>query len=217
MKYNPDIHNRRSIRLKGYDYSQAGAYFVTICVQHRKCLFGDVVDGKMILNDAGQMVQTVWDEIPHKYPGVQTNGFVVMPNHIHGIIGLVGAAPCGRPDDGHPQGGTIGHPRGGAMGHPRGGAMGHPQGGAMGHPRGGAPTVSLSLSDVVQRFKTLTTKRYAEGVCNRGWPLFPGKLWQRNYYEHIIRDENDSNRIREYIADNPSKWEWDRYHPLVER
>ncbi len=174
MKYNPHIHNRRSIRLKGFDYSQAGAYFVTICVQHRKCLFGDVVDGKMILNDAGKMVQTVWDEIPQKYPGVQTNGFVVMPNHIHGIIGLVGAAPRGRPLDsaqrggaighpqgdaighprggtmGHPQGGEMGHPRDGAIGHPRDGAIGHPRGGTMGHPQGGAPTVSLS--NVVHRF-----------------------------------------------------------------
>ena len=146
MKYNPHIHNRRSIRLKGFDYSQAGAYFVTICVQHRKCLFGDVVDGKMILNDAGKMVQTVWDEIPQKYPGVQTNGFVVMPNHIHGIIGLVGAAPRGRPLDSAQRGGAIGHPQGDAIGHPRGGTMGHPQGGEMGHPQGGAPTGRVGLS-----------------------------------------------------------------------
>ncbi len=93
--------NRRSIRLGGYDYSHTGAYFVTICTQHRECLFGDIVNGKMILNDAGRMVQTGWDEIPTRYPGIDIDAFQIMPNHIHGII-VVGAAPCGRPDTGQP-------------------------------------------------------------------------------------------------------------------
>jgi len=90
MKYNPNIHNRRSIRLKGYDYSQAGAYFVTICTQNRKYMFGHVVDGEMVLNDAGRMVQTVWDEIPKFYHGIEIDEFVIMPDHVHGIIVLVG-------------------------------------------------------------------------------------------------------------------------------
>ncbi|MFP4040814.1 MAG: hypothetical protein ACLFS7_09760, partial [Desulfosudaceae bacterium] len=98
MKFNSKIHHRRSIRLQGYDYSQAGAYFVTICTQNRECLFGDIADGEMRLNDAGQMVQTVWDEIPAHYPGIDIDAFIIMPNHIHGIIVLVGAAPCGRPE-----------------------------------------------------------------------------------------------------------------------
>ena len=97
MKFNPKIHNRRSIRLQGYDYSQAGAYFVTICTHNRKCLFGDIADGEMWLNDAGRMVQAVWDEIPAHYPGIDIDAFVIMPNHIHGIIVIVGAAPRGRP------------------------------------------------------------------------------------------------------------------------
>ena len=99
MKYNPNIHNRRSIRLKGYDYSQAGAYFVTICTQNREYMFGDVVDGKMILNDAGRMVQMVWDEIPENYCGIGIDEFVIMPDHVHGIIVLVGATPRGCPDN----------------------------------------------------------------------------------------------------------------------
>src|SRR6056297_3244370 len=99
MKYNSDIHHRRSIRLKEYDYSRAGAYFVTICTQNRECLFGGIVNGEMVSNDAGRMVQTVWDEIPLHYPGIEIDAFVVMPNHIHGIVVIVGAAPCGRPDN----------------------------------------------------------------------------------------------------------------------
>ncbi len=86
MKYNPDIHHRRSIRLKGYDYSQAGAYFVTVCAKDRACLFGKVVDGWMRLNDAGRIVQATWDGLPFHYGGVEIDEFVVMPNHVHGII-----------------------------------------------------------------------------------------------------------------------------------
>jgi REP element-mobilizing transposase RayT len=182
VKYDPQRHHRRSIRLKGYDYSQAGAYFVTICTQNRVCLFGEVAEGEMWFNDAGQMVETVWGELPIFYPGVDIDGFVAMPNHIHGIIVLVGAAPRGRPDLAPPQ--------------------------AMGQARGPAPT--LSLSDVVHRFKTMTTKRYADGVKQWGWMPFPDRLWQRNYYEHIIRDEESLNRIRQYIVDNPACWAMDR-------
>ena len=87
----PQMHHRRSIRLPGYDYSQAGSYFVTICAQDSECLFGDVVDGMVVLNDAGRMVQTVWDELPKHYPGVQLDEYIVMPNHFHGIVSLVGA------------------------------------------------------------------------------------------------------------------------------
>jgi REP element-mobilizing transposase RayT len=200
MKYNPDIHRRRSIRLKGYDYSQAGAYFVTLCAQNRQCIFGNITDERMALNDAGRMVQTTWNEIPDHYPGVDVDAFVVMPNHIHGIVIFVGAGTRACPD--------------------------------MGQPQGVAPT--LSLPDVVHRFKTMTTKRYTDGVKQSGWPPYPGKLWQRNYYEHIIRlsacdhlparcaqagaqagNENELNRIREYIQNNLRKWEIDRENPAA--
>lgn len=187
MKHDPEPHHRRSIRLQGYDYTRAGAYFVTMCTQNRERLFGDVVDGEMRLNAAGQMMQSVWDELPAFYPGVDTDEFVVMPNHMHGIVVLVGATPCGRPEPGQAQ--------------------------------GPAPTVTamptLSLSDVVHRFKTLTTKRYADGVKQLGWPPFPGRLWQRNYYEHIVRNDESLNRIREYIVTNQIQWEIDRENPDI--
>jgi REP element-mobilizing transposase RayT len=88
MRYDPKEHHRRSIRLRDYDYAQAGAYFVTVCAEGHTCLFGDVIDDEMRLNDAGRMVQAVWNELPDHYPGVETDAFVVMPNHVHAIIVL---------------------------------------------------------------------------------------------------------------------------------
>jgi len=194
MKYNPDIHHRRSIRLKDYDYSQAGLYFVTICTQGRHHLFGDVEDGIVKLTAAGEMVRTVWEQIPFHYPGVEIDQFVIMPNHFHGIVIIVGAGPRACPD---------------GMGQP------HP----IGQPQGVAPTADIdgrssepgySLPDVVHRFKTMTTKKYVDGVKLHGWQRFDGKLWQRNYWEHIIRNEREFNRIRHYIENNPIQWENDK-------
>ncbi len=222
---NLENHRRRSIRLRGYDYSQAGAYFVTICTQNREYLFGNIVGGEMISNDAGNMIQIVWDEIPSHYAGTEIDEFVVMPNHIHGIVVIaVGATPCGCPGT-TPRGCPVTPPRGcpvttprgcpGVIGQARG--KGQPRGGASGEngqPRGVAPTVNtvgpLTLGDIVHRFKTMTTKRYADGVHQLNWRSFPGKLWQRNYWEHIVRNEGELNRIREYIHNNPLKWELDR-------
>ena len=196
MRFDPERHHRRSIRLKGYDYTQPGAYFITICTQDRAYLFGEVVDGEMRLNNAGRMVQDVWNDLPTFYPGVQTDAFIVMPNHIHGIIILVGAGPRACPNPGPRACPNPGCPD--EMGQPR----------DMGQPRGVAPT--MSLPDVVHRFKTMTTKRYIDGVKQFGWTPFRGRLWQRNYYEHIIRNEESLNRIREYILTNPMRWTLDR-------
>jgi len=211
MKYNPDIHHRRSIRLRGYDYSQNGMYFVTICTQDRLRLFGDIANGEMKLNDAGHMVRATWDEIPAHYSGIEIDQFTVMPNHIHGIIKIVGAGPRACPSS-NPVGAT---PRGcpTTPGHPQGPgqARGLGQAQGPGHPQGGAPT-NLSLPDVVHRFKTMTTKRYTDGVKQNDWQPFPAKLWQRNYYEHIIRDEVAYLKIAEYIQTNPQRWEEDVYY-----
>jgi len=186
VTFDPARHRRRSLRLRGYDYAQAGAYFVTICTQGRECLFGEVADGEMRQNDAGRIIELVWNEMPVFYHGVDIDGFVVMPNHVHGILILVGATPRGRPGAGQARGPA---------------------------PTGHEPAPTLSVPDLVQRFKTLTTKRYADGVQQSGWPPFPGRLWQGNYYEHIIRDEDSLKRIREYIANNPLQWALDRENP----
>ncbi|WP_432821999.1 hypothetical protein [Trichloromonas sp.] len=98
MAYNPDLHHRRSIRLREYDYSSPGVYFVTSCIQGRECLLGDVVNGVMQLNEAGRMIEKWWLKLPEKFPEMAIDAYAIMPNHFHGIITIVGAAPCGRPD-----------------------------------------------------------------------------------------------------------------------
>ncbi len=204
MKNNVDIHHRRSIRLQGYDYSQAGLYFITICTQNRLCLFGEIKNGGMILTDAGTMIQTLWHEIPVYYRGFNIHEFVVMPNHVHGIIQII-SDPVSCPDN-------PGQPRGVAptMSLSRTGRCPDP---TMSLSRTGQYHKSvMSLSDIVHRFKTLTTKRYTDGVKNNGWQPFNKKLWQRNYYEHIIRDEKSYHSIAEYIQTNPLKWEDDKYY-----
>jgi len=96
-KYSPNVHHRRSMRLEGYDYSQEGRYFITICTQGRRCMFGEIIGDRVQLNDAGLVIESWWRKLADKFPIVQTDEYVVMPNHFHGIVN-VGAAPCGRPD-----------------------------------------------------------------------------------------------------------------------
>jgi putative transposase len=189
--YDPDIHHRRSIRLADYDYTQAGTYFVTVCMEGHWCLLARVIDGEIRTSDAGDMVQTAWDELPSHYPGVETDAFVVMPNHIHAIIVLspgsapVGAGPracppsaCSARDNVNPE---------------------------EGQPRGVAPTNTprLSLADVVHRFKSLTTNRYADGVKHHGWSppvpsgrmtVFPGV--KRSRLSHCIMEPRQDLRPR---------------------
>jgi len=205
MTYDPAKHHRpfdsgpaaraqgrRSIRLEGYDYAQPGAYFVTIVTQGRECLFGDVVDGEMRLNDAGRMVERWWAELGNKYSHVVPDAHVVMPNHFHGIVVItdggdgVGADLRVCPNAGAHVGAPLPIDAGAHV----------------------AP-----LSEIVQWFKTMTTNEYIRGVKILGWIPFPGKLWQRNYYEHIVRDENALDRIRQYIANNPAQWDADDENP----
>lgn len=179
---------RRSLRLPGYDYTRAGAYFVTICTQDRAWLFGKTIPGGIRWNDAGRMIQSVWDAIPSYYPGVEIDEFVVMPNHVHGIVVLVGEGRDGRdPRDGE------GQPRGAAPPH-------HDR-----DIRHDSPASPFSLSDVMHRFKSLTTRRYADGVKQYGWRPFRRRLWQRNYYERIVRDATAMRNIRRYIRNNPTR------------
>ncbi len=156
---------RRSPRLKGYDYSQNGAYFITICTQGRLCLFGDIVNKAMEHSAAGLMVAEKWNCVPDRFPGVELDESIVMPNYLHGILILA--------DD----------------------------------------RASISLPGVVQWFKTITTHHYMYGVSQYGWELFPGKLWQRSFYDRIIRNERMMNAVREYITYNPLRWSLDSDNP----
>ncbi len=181
--------HRQSPRLSGYDYSQEGAYFVTVCVQGRLFLFGKIVDGTMQLNAAGQMLGKWWRELERKFPAVKIDEyFMVMPNHFHGIVWVPEAKPCIRSNPVTTHGNS-----------PLPGA----QGGHAGPP----------LQRIVQWFKTMTTNNYIHGVKEHGWLPFKGILWQRSFYDHVIRDEASLNRIREYISTNPLRWDLDRENP----
>jgi len=221
MPYDPTRHHRRSIRLKGYDYSQAGAYFITICTQDRACLFGKVVNGEMQLNDAGRMVLAEWNMLPERFPHVVLDAFVVMPNHVHGIVVITNPAP----DDTATTAptivgaGLVSAPNAGPMSAPNAGPMSAPNDGPMSAPNDGATTrttmrtttrVVPTLGDIVGAFKSRVTVEYIRGVKTSGWPPFRGRLWQRNYYEHIIRNERALNAIRQYIIENPRRWQMDR-------
>jgi putative transposase len=197
LRYDPLKHHRHSIRLKGYVYSRAGAYFVTIVSQGRAGLYGEVANGEMALNAGGHMVQRWWLELERKFPTVRTDAHVVMPNHFHGIAVItdaVGADLRVGPDPIQTMLDRVG---------PGPVAPTADQGAHVGAP----------LPAVVQWFKTMTTNDYIRGVKTLGWPPFPGKLWQRNYYEHIIRHEGELEDVRRYIANNAMQWMLDEENP----
>ncbi len=188
MKYNPGVHHRRSIRLKGYDYSRAGLYFVTICTRDRLCLFGKIQNGKMILNDAGTMIERQWQELINHFEKNKLHEFIVMPNHFHGIIEFpVGAPLVGALDE---EGTRNVFPN-------------------TRVPTRGTPTM---VGNVVGAFKSLSTNEYIRNVKKNDWRPFNKKLWQRNFYEHIVRDHASYLRIAEYIQTNPLKWQEDKYY-----
>ena len=178
----PAVHHRRSIRLKGYDYAQTGAYFVTLVTPGRECFFGDVVNDEMQLNDAGQIIAAAWEWLADQYPHVELDEWVVMPNHLHGIIIIVD-------DDG------------------RGGSRS-----AQGDSRIAPTPKRKPLGRLIGAFKTVSSKRINELRDTPGLPV-----WQRNYFEHIIRNERELDRVREYIANNPLKWALDSEHPDAKR
>ena len=191
MSYNPNIHHRQSIRLKGYDYSQAGLYFVTLCLYGRACLFGHIENAEMILNDSGRTAQQCWLDIPNHYPNVVLHEYVIMPNHVHGIVQIV--------DDG-----GYGECRGVCKGECKGEIF-------------FAPTVDPTDEQMVIRGTSRTI-----GSMLRGFKIGVTKwmrqntnvqnIWQRNYYEHIIRNEQSYQNIAEYIEGNPAKWKDDKFY-----
>jgi putative transposase len=247
MTYNPQIHHRRSIRLKGYDYSKQGLYFITICCQNRASMFGQIIQSnfdmspvgahpcgrpsadyknldhienkspnesrpsadyqnldlpenscssatqlenhsqEMQLNDAGQMIENEWLKLPDRFENILLHEYVIMPNHFHCILEI-----------------TNDHIHG------------------VGRPQGHAPTgVSTedstvisqckTIGDMMDAFKSITTVEYIRGVKTKNWSRFNGKLWQRDYYEHIIRNERSYLTISNYIINNPQKWKADKF------
>ena len=262
MKYNPHIHHRRSIRLKGYDYSLPGYYFITICVKGRLCLFGNVQNGEMVLNDAGKMIHKWFVSLSDKFPNIVCDPFIVMPNHVHTIIEIttrdVGADQCVCPEHQcfrpehrctRPEHRCV-YPEDRCGRHVRGNHTGLPLQDSGKHMALGRPTLGkytdlpkpnsgkhvdlpkpksdehvdlpkpnsdehvnssrrVFLPQIIQWFKTMTTNEYIRRVKSDEWQRFSKKLWQRNYWEHIIRDERAYNNIYKYVVNNAAKWEKD--------
>ncbi len=213
-KYNPKIHKRRSIRLKGFDYTQAGLYFITICCQDRVCRFGQVMKGEMVLNEIGKMVESEWMKLPERFQNTQLHKFVVMPNHFHAILEIVGD-PKNSSAETNPQEGTSPtvNPKNQPKQEETQPQEGQPQG--IAHTAKTAEeegTKSKTLGEILGAFQSIVTVKYIRGVKTKGWPRFRGKLRQRNYYEHIIRDERAYYNISEYIINNPPKWAEDKFH-----
>ncbi|MEH2196619.1 MAG: transposase [Nostoc sp.] len=183
MPYNPQIHHRHSIRLKGYDYTQPGAYFITICSKGRQCLFGNVVNGEMQLNSLGHIAFNCWQTIPDHFPHIELDTFVVMPNHLHGIL-IITDKPVGTQQfcalNQHLDCNTE----------------------QFGKPLPG------SISTVIRSYKGVVSKR-----INKIWQIKGQSIWQRNFYEHIGREQKSVDNIREYILYNPLHWADDLENP----
>jgi REP element-mobilizing transposase RayT len=203
MPYNPAIHHRRSIRLKGYDYSRAGLYFVTICCQDRTYRFGKIENGEMILNDFGKIAYNEWLKLPERYPNMFLDAFQIMPNHIHGIIALethVGATLAVAPNDATvaPNDATVA---------PNDATVAPTDN--VDDNNGATARVAPTVGVIVGAYKSLVTNKCLE-IC-KSCGKYMGKLLQRDYYEHIIRNESSYQRIANYIANNPMNWEKDKF------
>jgi len=164
---------RKSLRLPYFDYSESGIYFITLVINERKSLLGQIVERTITPNQAADMVGNYWRKLSSKFSGVDPGLFVVMPNHFHGLIGI---------DRDLPETGLTSTDQ---------------------------RRIVPSLPLIVQWFKTMTTNEYIKGVKLQGWQPFTRRFWQRNYYEHIVRDDEDLGRIMEYIENNPINWEDD--------
>lgn len=180
---DPQRHRRRSIRLPGYDYTQSGAYFVTVVTYQRDCVLGDILEGEIRLSSAGEIVRREWERLAQRFPHVVLDSYVIMPNHFHGII-IITDDRRGTPDSGK----TLSPSS----------SRRAPTGENFGKP------VPGSIPTIIRSYKSATTLRINYLRHTPGTPV-----WQRNYYERIIRDEREMDTLRQYILNNPQQWELD--------
>ena len=218
MKYNPQIHHRRSIRLKGYDYSQAGAYFITICCENMECRFGNIENEEMILNEFGNVANDEWMKLPERFANCETDVFQIMPNHMHGIIVLndVGSTLAvvheSTSHDTVPRinigGENLSMPE--QIDNTANGATDNvtSNNNAINN-RATARVAPTTNGDIVGAYKSLVTNKCIKLYKFKNQIM--GKLWQRNYFEHIIRNEKSYQNITDYIISNPRKWNEDKF------
>lgn len=227
MPFDPKIHHRRSVRLRGYDYSQAGVYFITICCESMICRFGSVVNDKMVLSEFGNSAYEEWVNLAKRFTNFELDVFQIMPNHMHGIIVLndSGATPAAAQndavdDDISPVGATLAVAQNAvdaddeieagsnesAIEEVREGAGASP-----------ARTIAnniaakaIAIGDMVGAYKSLVANNCLKISKSKNERL--GKLWHRNYYEHIIRDEKAYQTISDYVINNPANWNDDKFY-----
>jgi len=203
MAYNPNIHHRRSIRLKGYDYSQAGAYFITICCKDRKCRFGKIVVGASVmeLNECGQIAYDEWLKLSERFSNFELDVFQIMPNHMHGIIVLndIVGATLAVVQNAVVQNAVAQNVPNGIIALNDVGATA----------RVAPTTTNATIGDIVGAYKSLVANGCLDIYKTKNETM--GKLWQRNYYEHIIRNEQSYQTISDYIINNPAKWKDDKF------
>ena len=210
MPYNPSLHHRRSIRLKGYDYSQDGLYFVTICCQDRICRFGEIKNNEMILNEYGKIAFEEWMKLIEQFSNFELDVFQIMPNHIHGIIVLnVGATLAVAPIANDAVAATITNDAVAPIAENPDIKYDNNAGDDTRATARVARTTG-SVSDIVGAYKSLVANGCLKIYKSKNEIM--GKLWQRNYYEHIIRNEKSFQRIAEYIINNPKMWNKDKFH-----
>lgn len=206
MEYDPKIHHRRSIRLQSYNYSWPGAYFVTICASKKGCNFGEIIESKMHENDCGCVVRQQWLESAKIRKELDLDAFIVMPNHVHGILWILG------PKGEHVLTNSGVGPSGGRPGpnaiRPYKWEIRSTGRTPFGPTNPIPPMRSRSLASWAAGFKSAVTSR-----VRKIWDKPRAEVWQEDYFERIIRDEVELNRIREYIQTNPLRWGWDRYNP----
>ena len=202
-KFDPRKHHRRSIRLKNYDYASDGAYYVTIVALGRECLFGEIIDKEMYLSDYGKIIQKWWESIPIHFPNVELGAFVIMPNQIHGIIFIIEKR---RGEVLSPHNRTIQNNK-----QYFNNTEISPQGNESLNQGGETPPLHRrTLGQIVAYFKYQSTKE----MNNVDDVKTITRFWQRNYYEHIIRNEKELKQKTDYILDNPSRWDEDAENPL---
>jgi putative transposase len=218
-------YRHNSLRLQGYDYSQNGAYFVTVVLKDRTPLFGDIVDGMMIMNDRGKAVQNVWENLPRHYDGISTDDFVVMPNHIHSILwiqnqpvgvgvskliqtneGITALTNDSRPTLTSQYKSTLMVKGAGLTRH----SNDNDDANKIQSEKRPAPTGKYDLSEVIRFFKSFSAKRI-NAMRNMSGTV----VWQCGFYDHIIHDQDDLNRIRHYIQTNPLRWSLDKENRVL--
>ena len=171
-------YRTKSVRWQGYDYSQEGFYFVTICTKDRELFFGDVVNGEMRFSEIGRMANKCWRKIIQRYKNVKLDEYIVMSNHVHGILNISAGTR------------HVETRRGASL---------------QEYKNKFGPLQKNSLSSIINHYKGDVRK-----YCNRNKYDF---MWQERFYDRVIRNEEELNRIRQYIIDNPLKWEMDRNNP----